>query len=129
MIQKDKEVDIMGTVDYEFVENKLHSICEEYSDILGLVILFGSFSRREASEWSDIDLYIEPVSSEMTTSKLWNNKRYKEFQYNLFESFPQEFDLLAYGGKRDVDNIKKSPIWKQIVRDGVTIYDQRAKAV
>ena len=119
----------MNTLDYEVIEKKLHSICEEYSDILGLVILFGSFSRREASEKSDIDLYIEPLSSEITTSKFWKNRRYKEFQNNLFESFPQEFDLLAYGGKRDIDNIKKSPLWEQILMDGVTIYDQRSKAI
>ena len=33
---------------------------EEYADILGKVILFGSYSRGEAGEQSDIDLYIEP---------------------------------------------------------------------
>ncbi len=119
----------MNVMDYDGIEKKLHSICEEYSDILGLVILFGSFSRREASEQSDIDLYIEPVSLDMTTSKLWKNRRYKEFQYSLFKSFPQEFDLLAYGGKRDVGSMKRTPLWKQIVDDGVTIYDQRSKAL
>ena len=119
----------MDVINYEEIEKKLHSICECYSDILGLVILFGSFSRREASEQSDIDLYIESVNTEMTTSKLWRNKRYKEFQYNLFESFPQEFDLLAYGGTRDISSMKKTPLWQQIMSDGVTIYDQRSKTL
>ena len=40
---------------------KLKQICALYADILGVVILFGSYSRNEATEDSDIDLYIEPI--------------------------------------------------------------------
>lgn len=111
------------------VIKKLKAICNSYSDILGLVILFGSYSRNDASECSDIDLYIEPVNTNMTTSKFGASKRYKEFKYELYDSFPAEFDLLAYGGKRDLANIRKSPIWEQIQKDGVLIYDQRTKAL
>lgn len=111
------------------VIKKLKAICNSYSDILGLVILFGSYSRNDASERSDIDLYIEPVNTNMTTSKFGASKRYKEFKYELYDSFPAEFDLLAYGGKRDLANIRKSPIWEQIQKDGVLIYDQRTKAL
>ncbi len=108
---------------------RLRVICEAYSDILGIVILFGSYSRGEATDQSDIDLYIEPKSMDMTTSVFGSNKRYKEFKFALYDNFPNQFDLLAYGGKKDIATMKKSPLWKQIEKDGVLVYDQRAKAV
>ena len=108
---------------------KLQFICKSFSDILGVVILFGSYSRNEATETSDIDLYIESKDTKMTTSKLCSNKRYREFKYALYDSFPLSFDVLAYGGKRDLDRLKKSALWKQIKKDGVCIYNQRAEAV
>ena len=111
------------------VIERLRKICIEYSDILGVVILFGSYSRGEQTKDSDIDLYIEPKDANMTTAKMGANKRYKEFKYDLYDSFPNQFDLLSYGGKRDIEAMKKSPLWKQISKDGVVIYDQRAKAV
>ena len=63
----------------------------------------------------------------MTTAKFGENKRYKEFKYTLYNTFEKEFDLLAYGGKRDLDNIRKSPLWKQILKDGIVVYDQEGK--
>jgi len=84
------------------VIEKLKQICSSYADILGIVILFGSYSRNEATTDSDIDLY---------------------------DSFPTDFDLLAYGGKRDLQSVRRSPLWKQIIEDGIVIYDQRAKAI
>ena len=111
------------------VIEKLRSICKEYSDILGIVILFGSYSRNEETEQSDIDLYIEPKSQNMTTSVFGANRRYKEFKYALYDSFPNQFDLLAYGGKKDISSMKRSPLWKQIEKDGVLVYDQRAEVV
>ena len=115
--------------DREKVIEQLKTICNSYSDILGLVILFGSYSRNEANENSDIDLYIEPVNAEMTTSRFGASKRYKEFKYELYDNFTSGFDLLAYGGKRDLANVRKSPLWGQIEKDGILIYDQRAKTV
>ena len=47
--------------------------------------------------------------------------------YTLYNTFEKEFDLLAYGGKRDLDNIRKSPLWKQILKDGIVVYDQEGK--
>lgn len=112
----------------EIIE-KLKSICTLYSDILGLVILFGSYSRDEAKSSSDIDLYIEPKDITMTTTRFGANKRYKEFKYQLYDSFSSEFDLLAYGGKRDLKLIRKSPLWKQICNDGVLIYGQGSETI
>ena len=108
---------------------ELQIICNMFSDILGKVILFGSCSRNEASAGSDIDLYVEPKESNLTTAKFGMNKRYKEFKYTLYDRFPVEFDILSYGGKKDIGTIKRSPLWKQIEKDGILIYDQRAKAV
>lgn len=121
-----KDVASMGKED---IVEKLKNICDEYSDIIGRVILFGSYSRGEENSDSDIDLYIEPVSIEMTTAKLGANKRYKEFKYALYERFSTEFDLLAYGGKRDIESMKRSPLWQQISKDGIVIYDQGTKTV
>lgn len=112
----------------EKVIDKLKTICNAFSDILGVVILFGSYSRGDYTSSSDIDLYIEPKDINMTSAKLWNNKRYKEFEYTLYDSFPCEFDLISYGGKRDLISIRKSPLWKQIEKDGVKVYDQRTEA-
>lgn len=113
----------------DVIIEKLRAICENYSDILGVVILFGSYSRNEATSQSDIDLYIEPKSIEMTTAVFGASKRYKEFKYALYDSFSTQFDLLAYGGKKDISSMKRSPLWKQIEKDGVLVYDQRAEAV
>jgi len=111
------------------VIEKLKQICSSYADILGIVILFGSYSRNEATTDSDIDLYIEPKEESMTTNRFGANKRYKEFKFDLYDSFPTDFDLLAYGGKRDLQSVRRSPLWKQINEDGIVIYDQRAKAI
>ena len=108
---------------------KLKEICGNYADILGVVILFGSYSRNEADYDSDIDLYIEPKDRSLTSSKFWSNKRYKEFEYSLYDAFPCEFDLMSYGGKRDLASIRRSPLWTQIEKDGITIYDQRTEKV
>ena len=112
----------------ELIE-ELRSICNMFSDVLGTVILFGSYSRDEASLDSDIDLYVEPKESGLTTTKFGMNKRYKEFKYTLYDRIPTQFDILSYGGKKDIDAMKKSPLWKQIEKDGVLNYDQRSKAV
>lgn len=113
----------------EEVIKKLESICGTYSDILGTVILFGSYSRDEANNESDIDLYIEPKDLKMTTMKFGANKRYKEFKFDLYNSFSTEFDLLAYGGKRDLQSIRRSPLWKQICNDGIVIYGQGTETI
>ena len=98
---------IENIMDQNYIVKMLREICKSYSDILGKVILFGSYSRNEQSETSDIDLYIESKYENMTTYKLGTNKRYREFKYQLNDIFSNQIDLLAYGGKRDIKNIKK----------------------
>ena len=114
-------------MDRNRVIDELRIICKAYSDIIGLVILFGSYARGDNNADSDIDLYIEPKNRQMTTAKLGENDRYKAFKIALYNNFNTDFDLLSYGGKRDINNMRKSPLWKQIETDGVLIYDQRAE--
>ena len=112
-------------MDRKQVIDELRIICRAYSDVIGLVILFGSYARGDYSNNSDIDLYIEPRNLQMTTAKLGSSSRYKAFKTELYNTFQTDFDLLSYGGKRDICNMRKSPLWKQIESDGVLIYDKR----
>jgi predicted nucleotidyltransferase len=92
------------------------------------VILFGSVARDEATSYSDIDLYVE--SDTMTTGKLNTCKRFKDFHKDLYSSFEgTEFDILSYGGTRDIALVKKTPLWEQIKKDGVVLYDKGTEAV
>lgn len=109
--------------------NIITEICRSYTDILGRVILFGSFSRGEAKDNSDIDLYIEPKDTSVTTAKFGSNQRYRDFKFELYSMIPRSFDMLAYGGKRDLGNMKKSPLWTQIEKDGIVLYDQRTETL
>ena len=111
------------------IVSRLKEICAKYADILGLVILFGSFSRNEATEKSDIDLYVESKDLRMTTGKLMNSKRYRMFRNDLYENFTQEFDVLTFGGKRDTGMVRQSKLWREIEKDGVTIYDQGTETI
>ena len=94
----------------EKIIEKLKTICNAFSDILGVVILFGSYSRGDYTSSSDIDLYIEPKDVNMTSAKLWKNRRYKEFEYTLYDNFPCEFDLISYGGEKRFEQYKKKSI-------------------
>ena len=108
---------------------QIQEICKEYADVLGMVVLFGSFARGEQTDSSDIDLYIEARDENITTSALGKNKRFISFRNRMYSVFPQEFDFLAYGGRRDIANIKKSRLWNQIEKDGIVLYDKRTETI
>ena len=113
----------------ECIEN-LKKLCEEYSDIFGRVILFGSVARGDHTECSDIDLYVESKNPSITTSKLEKSSRLRKFEYALYHMYcDTEFDILTFGGKRDILSVKKTPLWNQIEKDGVVLYDQRSKVI
>lgn len=116
-------------IETDQIVSKLKEICVKYTDILGLVILFGSFSRGEATKRSDIDLYVESKDLKMTTGKLMSSKRYRMFRNDLYESFSQKFDVLTFGGKRDTGMVRQSKLWREIKKDGVTIYDQGTETI
>ena len=114
-------------IDRQSCIEKIGEICAEYADILGRVILFGSVARSENTETSDIDLYVEPLDLTMTSGKLEKNKAYREFRLRLFDLYDGkvDYDILSFGGKRDLQNIRKTMLWEQIERDGIILYDGR----
>ncbi len=129
-MENEKVIDNTSTImNREEVIEILKDICADYSDILGKVILFGSNSRDEAMENTDVDLYIEPKNASITTSRFRSNRRYCDYRKALHKMIPLSFDMLAYGGKRDLNNMKKTPLWAQIEKDGIVIYDQGAKTI
>ena len=109
------------------VENKIRDVVLKHEDIFDKVVLFGSYARNEQNEKSDIDLYIE---SEMTTGKILTCKKYRDFHLELYRSFDDmEFDLLVFGGKRDRKSVKDSKLYRQVLKDGVTIYDKGTEVI
>ena len=116
-------------VDRQSCIENIGRICAEYASILGRVILFGSVARSENTEASDIDLYVEPRDSAMTSGKLERNKAYREFRLKLFDLYDGkvDYDILLFGGKRDLQNIRGTALWEQIERDGVILYDGRTQ--
>ena len=125
-----KEDDGMRVDRQSCIEN-IGRICAEYASILGRVILFGSVARSENTETSDIDLYVEPRDLAMTSGKLEKNKAYREFRLKLFDLYDGkvDYDILSFGSKRDLQNMKGTVLWNQIERDGVILYDGRAEKV
>lgn len=114
----------------EEVITEVSNICKNYTDILGKVILFGSVARNEIKETSDIDLYIESSNLKLTTCKLLTSKRYDEFHSALYSLYDDiSYDLLTYGGIRDTTAVKKTPLWEQIQKDGVILYDKGTKEI
>ncbi len=93
------------------IEN-IGRICVKYAGILGRVILFGPFARSESTEASDIDLYVEPRDLAMTSGKLEKNKAYREFCLKLFDLYDGkvDYDILSFGGKRDLQNMKETAL-------------------
>ncbi len=109
------------------VENKIRDVVLKHEDIFDKVVLFGSYARNEQNEKSDIDLYIE---SEMTTGKILTCKKYRDFHLELYRSFDDmEFDLLVFGGKRDRKSVKDSKLYRQVLKDGVTIHDKGTEVI
>ncbi len=107
---------------------KIRPICLKYKNLLNRVILFGSYSRGEQTEHSDIDLYIE---SPHTTGKALTSRDFRNFEYDLHDAFDNllSFDLLLFGGKRDLAQVQKSPLYQQISKDGVLLYDKSSETV
>ena len=86
-------------VDRQSCIENIGKICAEYADILGRVILFGSVARSENTE--------------------------REFRLKLFALYDGkvDYDILSFGGKRELQNIKRTLLWHQIEEDGVILYD------
>ena len=110
------------------VKKRIKNVLADFEELFDTVILFGSFARGEQKKDSDIDLFI---LSETTTNKLLTSKAYNDFHDRLYASFDNSipFDLLVYGGKRDVHRVLDSSFYSHVKQDGVVLYDKRTNAV
>ena len=110
------------------VTRRIGRVLADFEGLFDTVILFGSFAREQQKEDSDIDLFI---LSQTATNKLLTSKAYNDFHDRLYASFDNAipFDLLVYGGTRDVRSVLNSSFYSHVQQDGVVLYDKRAKAV
>lgn len=107
----------------EDIIRQIKDLCYDFKNIFTRVVLFGSTARGECEKDSDIDLYIE--SEYMPTGKLLTDKNMFQFHSKLWDLLGDiEFDLLPYG-RNELKAIKNSPLYKQVEKDGIVLYDQR----
>jgi uncharacterized protein len=83
------------------------------------VILFGSYARGQAGEYSDVDLMV------VAESELPRFKRSREL-YKLLRPYPFGMDLVVYTPE-EIERGKKSPLSfvSRVLREGKTIYVRR----
>ncbi|PIY69102.1 hypothetical protein COY90_02440 [Candidatus Roizmanbacteria bacterium CG_4_10_14_0_8_um_filter_39_9] len=82
------------------------------------VILFGSFARGEATEWSDIDLLA------IADYKTKQDKRFDEL-YKLREGLVKKHDINVFGlTKKEFEKSKPWSIFADVKREGVVIYQK-----
>lgn len=106
-------------------------ICETYSDIIDIVVLFGSVAICKDTNKSDIDLYV--YSEKLTTSKLFKHKHYNNFIINCFnitEKTKTDIDFIVSCSKdRDRRNFINSLLYKNIEETGVILFDKRTESI
>lgn len=105
---------------------QIKNICERYSNIFDLVVLFGSTARGTCSDDSDIDLYIE--SNVLTTTRLLKSNDLDNFTLEIYGIIDMEYDLIIKG-RNEISNVRKSLLYNQIDKDGVILYDKGTKDV
>lgn len=83
------------------------------------VILFGSFARGEATEWSDIDILV------VSKFKGISAKRRFDTLYDLHADLIRNHDIHAYGvTPQEYENAKPWTIFSDIKREGVVLYQK-----
>jgi len=104
-------------VDEQEIEKVATRIGEEINALQ--VILFGSYARGQAGEYSDVDLMV------VAESELPRFKRSREL-YKLFRPYPFGMDLVVYTPE-EIEKGKKSPLSfvSRILREGKTVYVRR----
>lgn len=111
--------------------NNIRKICENYSEIIDLVVLFGSVARGEDTYKSDIDLYVS--SENLTTAKLFKDKHYNTFVMDCFditEKTKTDIDFIVSCNKdRDRRNFINSLLYKNIEETGVILFDKRTEGI
>jgi predicted nucleotidyltransferase len=104
-------------VDQQEIEKVAARIGEEINAFQ--VILFGSYARGQAGEYSDVDLMV------VAESELPRFKRSREL-YKLFRPYPFGMDLVVYTPE-EIEKGKKSPLSfvSRVLREGKTVYVRR----
>lgn len=83
------------------------------------VILFGSFARGEATEWSDIDILVVA-----NFSKINSDKRF-DILYDLHDGLVKEHDIHAYGiTPKEFDDVKEWSILNDAKKEGIILYQK-----
>ena len=80
-------------------------------------IIFGSYARGEADEYSDIDLVI------IKDTEIPFLDRYKDFD-GLFRVMPKALEILVYTAE-EFENMREggNPFILNVVEDGIVIYE------
>lgn len=94
----------------------------EHTGICERVIMFGSTSRGDYSEDSDIDLIF--ISENVTTSKIYRSKVLRPLLYELYVIVGDyiEFDIL-YMGRNELKRFRESSLYGEICKDGIVLYE------
>jgi predicted nucleotidyltransferase len=102
--------------------NKIQSEIKQYIQRLKKsvnpesVILFGSFARGEASEWSDIDLLVIADYKTKQDEKA-------DILYKLHDGLVKNHDINAFGlTKREYEAVKPWSIFADVKKEGLVLY-------
>jgi predicted nucleotidyltransferase len=81
------------------------------------VILFGSFARGDADEFSDIDLIVIKETSQRFVRRLVEVMAFvsREVAADIFVYTPQEFQAMVEAG---------NPFIEQALKDGIVLYEK-----
>ncbi len=83
-------------------------------------IIFGSYARREADEYSDVDLVI------IKETAIPFLDRYTDFQ-GLFRATPKALQILVYTPEEFDDmQARGNPFILNVIEDGVVIYEAQS---
>ena len=93
------------------IQGVLKTVCTDRR--IKRVILFGSYAKGSAHNQSDIDLYLD-------SGRQITGFDFFELKAKLEDAFRTQIDLLP-----DRDIVPGSPVEREIMAHGVTVYDQQ----
>jgi len=97
-----------GILNYSQIKSRVNEVAKKYS--INKVYLFGSYVKGEATETSDVDLYIESNISGL---------EFFSVAEDFKESLCKSVDLLS-----NKNVIEQSEVYKEIMRTGVLIHER-----
>lgn len=81
-------------------------------------IVFGSYARGDADEWSDLDLVI------IAETELPFPDRFRAFR-GVFDAYRRAMEVLVYTPAEFAQMVEaENPFIDQVLKDGVTIYEE-----